>query len=160
MLEAKYAHFLLSFASAIKLRSRGLYRVPEVRDEKIKRWKCSSKEEGDPEEESPSPSNCVTPFACKLLSEQGFGFRKADVVECRVFASHFPSDEVQNETGVRGSTPVSANDWGKNMAAWPYSLSISILCKKWSWEYSSSRISRKRCQWPNVSKYCFPALWL
>jgi len=22
----------------------------------------------------PSPSNCVTPFACKLLSEQGFGF--------------------------------------------------------------------------------------
>ena len=62
----------------------------------------------------PSPSNCVTPFACKLLSEQGFGFRKANVVECRVFASHFPSDEVQNEAEIRGSTPVSANDWGKN----------------------------------------------
>jgi len=42
----------------------------------------------------PSPRNCVTPFACKLLSEQGFGFRKANVVECRVFASHFPSDDV------------------------------------------------------------------
>ena len=23
----------------------------------------------------PSPSNCVTPFACMLLSEKGFGFR-------------------------------------------------------------------------------------
>ena len=57
----------------------------------------------------PSPSNCVTPSACKLKSEQGFGFRKANVVECRVFASHFPSDEVQNEAEVRarGSTPVS-----------------------------------------------------
>jgi len=31
-----------------------------------------------------------------------------------VFASHFPSDEVQNEAEIRGSTPVSANDWGKN----------------------------------------------
>ena len=39
----------------------------------------------------------MTHFACKLLSEQGFGFRKANVLECRVFASHFPSDEVQNE---------------------------------------------------------------
>ena len=48
----------------------------------------------------PSPSNCVTPFACKLLSEQVFGFRKANIVECRVFASHFPSDEVQNEAEV------------------------------------------------------------
>jgi hypothetical protein len=28
----------------------------------------------------------------------------------------FP-DEVQNEAEVRGSTPVSANDWGKNTAA-------------------------------------------
>jgi hypothetical protein len=51
----------------------------------------------------PSPSNCVTPFACKLLSEQGFGFRKANVVECRVFASHFSSDEVQNEAELRGT---------------------------------------------------------
>ena len=33
----------------------------------------------------PSPSNCVNPFACKTLSEQGFGSRKASVVECRVF---------------------------------------------------------------------------
>ena len=72
----------------------------------------------------PSPSNIVTPFACKLLSEQGFGFRKASAVECRVFASHFPSDEVQNEAEIRGSTPVSANDWGKNTTnPWPYSLS-------------------------------------
>lgn len=31
-----------------------------------------------------------------------------------MFASHFPSDEVQDEAEVRGSTPVSANDWGKN----------------------------------------------
>jgi len=62
----------------------------------------------------PSPSNCVTPFVCKLLSEQGLGFRKANVIECRVFASRFPSDEVQNEAEIRGSTPVSANDWGKN----------------------------------------------
>jgi len=31
-----------------------------------------------------------------------------------VFASHFPSDEVQNEAEIRGSTPVSAKDWGKN----------------------------------------------
>ena len=42
----------------------------------------------------------MTPFACKLLSEQDFGFRKANVVECRVFASHFPSDEVQNEAEI------------------------------------------------------------
>jgi hypothetical protein len=45
----------------------------------------------------PSPSNCVTPFACKLPPEQGFGFRKANVVEYRVFANHYPSDEVQND---------------------------------------------------------------
>ena len=63
----------------------------------------------------PSPSNCVTPSSCMLLSEQGFGFQKAYDVECRVFASYFPSDEVQNEAEVRGSTPVSANDWGKNL---------------------------------------------
>jgi len=71
---------------------------------------------------SPSPSNCVTPSACKLLSEQGFGFQKANVVEYRVFASHFPSDEVQNEAEVRGSLPVSANDWGKDyylLLPWP-----------------------------------------
>ena len=52
----------------------------------------------------PSPSNFVAPSACKLLSEQGFGFRKANVVECRVFASHFPSGEVQGEAEVRGGT--------------------------------------------------------
>jgi len=52
-----------------------------------------------------SPSNFVTPFACKLLSERGVGFRKANVMECRVFASHFPSDEFQNEAEIRGSTP-------------------------------------------------------
>ena len=34
-----------------------------------------------------SPGNCVTPFACKLLSEKVFGSRKANVIECRVFAS-------------------------------------------------------------------------
>ena len=70
----------------------------------------------------PSPSDCVTSFACKLLPEQGFGFSKADVVGCRVFASHFPSDEVQNEAEVRGSLPVSANDWGKDyylLLPWP-----------------------------------------
>ena len=33
-----------------------------------------------------------------------------------MFASHFPSDEVQIETEIRGSIPVSANDWGKNTA--------------------------------------------
>ena len=48
----------------------------------------------------PSPSNCANPFACKLPSEKGFRFRKANVVECRVFASHFPSDEVQNEAEI------------------------------------------------------------
>ena len=42
---------------------------------------------GGPEEESPIPSNSVTPFA-----------------------SYYPSDEVQNEAEVRGSTPVSANE--------------------------------------------------
>ena len=71
----------------------------------------------------PSPSNCVGPPACKLLSEQGFGFRNANVVECRVFTSHFPSDEVQNEAEVRGSIPASANDWGKNATA------VSVLIK-------------------------------
>ena len=30
-----------------------------------------------------------------------------------MIASHFPSDKVQNEAEIRGSTPVSANDWGK-----------------------------------------------
>ena len=49
------------------------------------------------EKSRPSPRICVTSFACKLLSEQGFGFRKANVAECRVFASHFPSDEVQDK---------------------------------------------------------------
>ena len=31
-----------------------------------------------------------------------------------MFASHFPSDQVQSEAEVRGSTPVSAYDLGKN----------------------------------------------
>jgi hypothetical protein len=34
-----------------------------------------------------------------------------------VFASQIPSGKVQNVAEVRGSTPVLANDWGKNMAA-------------------------------------------
>ena len=76
----------------------------------------------------PSPRNCVTPFACKLLSEQGFGFRKANVVECRVFTSHFPSDEVQEKAQVRGSTPVSANDWGKNIGI----FGLEFLRPEWA----------------------------
>ena len=54
-----------------------------------------------------------------------------------MFASHFPSDEVQDEAEVRGSTPVSANDWGKNMAAvavlinfalyWPSMISMRAM---------------------------------
>ena len=60
----------------------------------------------------PSPSDCVTSFACKLLPEQGFGFSKADVVGCRVFASHFPSDEVQGEkTEVRESISEQPRDF-------------------------------------------------
>jgi hypothetical protein len=47
----------------------------------------------------PSPSEYVTPFACELLSEQGFGFRKANNVGCCVFASHFLSDEIQDDFG-------------------------------------------------------------
>jgi len=54
----------------------------------------------------------VTAFACKLLSEQqGFGSQKASVCE------PFPEQRVQNEAEVRGSTPVPANEWGKNTAA-------------------------------------------
>ena len=64
-----------------------------------------------------SLSNCLTPFACELLSEQGLGFRKAYLVGCRVFASHFPSGEAQDEAEVRGSAPISAKDWGKSTAA-------------------------------------------
>ena len=82
----------------------------------------------------PSPSYCVTPFACKLLSEQSFGFRKASVVECRVFASHFPSDEVQNEAEIRGSTPVSANDWGKNTTTAAILIEFALYC--WSAAFS------------------------
>jgi len=37
MLEANHAHLLYSCASAIKLRSKRLERVPEARDNKIKR---------------------------------------------------------------------------------------------------------------------------
>jgi hypothetical protein len=59
----------------------------------------------------------MTPFACKLLPEQVFGFRKPNVVERRVFASHFPSDEVQNEAEVRGSipftTPMTGQEHGR-----------------------------------------------
>ena len=65
----------------------------------------------------PSPRKSASPFSCKLLSEQGFGLRKANAAGCRVFASHFPSDEVQDEAKVRKNTPASANDWGKNTAA-------------------------------------------
>ena len=78
------------------------------------------------EKSRPSPSNCVTPSARKLLSEQGFCFRKANVIECRVFASYFPSDEVQDEAEARGSTPISANDWDKSTALLS-SLSIGPL---------------------------------
>ena len=37
--------------------------------------------------------------------------------ERRVFASPFPSTEIQHETEVRLSTPVAANDLGMNTAA-------------------------------------------
>ena len=40
-----------------------------------------------------------------------------------MFASHFPSDEVQNEAEVRRSTPVSARDWSKNTSA------VAVLIK-------------------------------
>ena len=81
----------------------------------------------------PFASNCVTPFACELSSERGYGFRKANVVECRMFACQFPSDKVQNEVEIRGSTPVSANDWGKNTAPWPYSLRSLSIGPLWSY---------------------------
>jgi hypothetical protein len=52
----------------------------------------------------------------------------------RVHASHFPSNEVQDETEDRGSTPVSANDWGNNTAVMaaliefaPYWASLVLL---------------------------------
>jgi len=61
----------------------------------------------------PSPSNC-DPICVKILPEEGSVFRKADVVGCRVIASHFPSDKVQYETKIKGSTPVAAKNWGKN----------------------------------------------
>ena len=80
----------------------------------------------------PSPSNCVTPFSCKLLPEQGYGFRKANVVGCRVFASHFTGDEVQDETEVRGSSPVSANTGERTRPLWPYSLSSLSKGPLWS----------------------------
>jgi len=44
----------------------------------------------------------------------------------------FLSKEVQNEAEVRGSIPVSANNWGKNTAAWPYSLSSLSIGPLWS----------------------------
>jgi len=47
-----------------------------------------------------------------------------------VFASHFPSDEVQNEAEIRGSTPVSANDWGKNTTPVAVLIERSILVYK------------------------------
>jgi len=34
-----------------------------------------------------------------------------------VFVSYFPSDEVQDETDIRVSSPVSANEWGEKTAA-------------------------------------------
>jgi len=88
----------------------------------------------------PSPSNSVTPFACRLLSEQGFGFRKANVVECRVFASHFPSDEVQNEAEVRGSPPVAANDLSNNTAA----VAVLIYFALYWASMFSKRLERQR----------------
>jgi len=51
------------------------------------------------------------PLLPAALASVPFGFV---LVRVRV---HFPSDEVQNEAVVRGSTPVSANNWGKNTAA-------------------------------------------
>jgi hypothetical protein len=62
----------------------------------------------------PAPNDCVTPFECELLSER---FRKANALRCRVFASHLPSGEVQDEAEARGSTPVSTHDWSKKTAA-------------------------------------------
>jgi hypothetical protein len=54
-----------------------------------------------------------------------------------VFASHFPSDEVQNEVEIRGSTPVSANDWGKNTT--PVAVLIEFaLYWAWSWRHKTS----------------------
>jgi len=90
---------------------RGIQRSPQAIQEKSR----------------PSPSNCVTPSACKLLSERGFGFRIANVVECRVSASHFPSDAVQNEAVVRGSTPppppYRPMTGARTRPMWPNSLS-------------------------------------
>ena len=50
---------------------------------------------GDPEENyRPSSSNRVALFACKLLSEKGLGFRKANAVGYRVFAGYFRTSNV------------------------------------------------------------------
>jgi len=46
---------------------------------------------------------------------------------CLRATSHFPCDEVQNEAEVRGSTPVSASDWGKNTAAWASLISLCAM---------------------------------
>jgi len=78
---------------------------------------CSKVSKAIQKKSRPSPRKSASPFSCKLLSEQGFGLRKANAAGCRVFASHFPSDEVQDEAKVRKNTPASANDWGKNTAA-------------------------------------------
>ena len=66
---------------------------------------------------------------------------KANVVESREFARNFPTEKVKNEAEVRGITPVSANDWGKNTAAVAINLYLFAFlfwplraCSKCMWQ--------------------------
>ena len=83
----------------------------------------------------------MTPLACEFLSEHGFGFRKANVVGCRMFARHFPSDEVQDEAEVRGNAPVSAHDWSKNTAAVAVFIDFALYLTRPLLPYSLTSLS-------------------
>ena len=82
-------------------------------------------------ESRPSPSNCVTPSACKLLSEQGCGFRKANVIECGVFLFAIYNSALHSFEGKSifpGNNAAEAMAFDISSAQWPVPPPSACAC--------------------------------
>jgi len=82
----------------------------------------------DQEEESPTPEQCVTPFACKLLPEKGFGFRTSDVIGCCMFLLNPRSRARRTDNGEANHSRALARAMGTTRRTRTKAQRISPCC--------------------------------
>ena len=73
----------------------------------------------------------MTPSVCKLLSEQGFGFRKANVIECCVFLFAIYNSALHSLEGKSifpGNNAAEAMAFDISSAQWPVPPSNACAC--------------------------------